>query len=59
MVHGHPAEVLLRAAEHADLLVIGSRGRGDLAGLVLGSVGHAVLHHAPCSVAVLPPPPPA
>ncbi|MFI5530243.1 universal stress protein [Kitasatospora sp. NPDC051853] len=42
LVGGAPAEVLVRAAERAELLVLGSRGLGGFAGLVVGSVGLAV-----------------
>jgi nucleotide-binding universal stress UspA family protein len=50
-----PAHALIQQAVTAQLLVVGSRGRGSAAGLVLGSVSHAVLHHAPCPVAVVRP----
>ena len=49
---GHPAHVLLRAAQEADMLVVGSRGRGAFTGLLLGSVSRHVAAHAPCTVAV-------
>ncbi|MGW3353427.1 universal stress protein [Nonomuraea rubra] len=52
-VHGHPVEVLREAAAGAELLVVGSHGHGTFAGMVLGSVSHALLHHAPCSLAVV------
>ncbi len=51
---GSPRSALLEAAAGAQLLVIGSRGRGGLDDMSLGSVAHAVLHHAPCPVAVVP-----
>lgn len=50
-----PAHALIQQASAAQLLVVGSRGRGSAAGLVLGSVSHAVLHHSPCPVAVVRP----
>ncbi|AXI76280.1 universal stress protein [Peterkaempfera bronchialis] len=45
---------LLEAAADADLLVVGAHRRGGRPGLQLGPVNHAVLHHAPCPVAVVP-----
>jgi nucleotide-binding universal stress UspA family protein len=51
---GHPVEVLRRASAGADLLVVGSHGRGDVSGLLVGSVSHALLHHAVCPLAVVP-----
>jgi nucleotide-binding universal stress UspA family protein len=49
-----PVDALLAAAKTAELLVVGSRGHGGFAGLILGSVGHALLHRAhSCPVAVV------
>lgn len=52
---GRPAEVLLAEAVGAELLVVGSRGSGGFAGLIIGSVSQKVLAHADCPVAVLHP----
>ncbi|MFL6126013.1 universal stress protein [Actinophytocola sp.] len=53
VVRDHPSRALLRHAGGARLVVVGTRGRGDLQGLVLGSTGQHLLHHAPCPVAVV------
>ena len=47
------ARTLLDVAKGADLLVVGSRGRGGFTGLVLGSVSQQCVHHAPCPVLVV------
>ncbi|WP_067461210.1 universal stress protein [Actinomadura macra] len=49
-----PREVLLKAADSADLLVVGDRGTGGLDPLLLGATSSAMLHHAPCTVAIVP-----
>lgn len=53
---GDPAEVIIQTAErlHADSIVMGRRGRGRLAGLLLGSVSQKVATLAPCVVIVVP-----
>ncbi len=56
VLEGHPAGVLLDAGAGADLLVVGSRGQGGFARLLLGSVGHMVAHHAPCPTVIVPTP---
>jgi nucleotide-binding universal stress UspA family protein len=52
---GSAGGVLLEHAKGADLLVVGTRGRGGFAGLLLGSVSQQVAHHAPCPVVIVPP----
>lgn len=52
---GMPAEELLAAAKDADMIVVGSRGAGGFAKLVMGSVSAQVTHHAHCPVVVIPP----
>ncbi|MEU8360082.1 universal stress protein [Nonomuraea sp. NPDC048882] len=54
-VCAHPITALVEAGRTADLVVVGSRGLGGLASAVLGSVGHGVLHHVTCPVAVVRP----
>ncbi|MEU4291649.1 universal stress protein [Kribbella sp. NPDC026596] len=55
LVHGHPAQALIDSSAGAELLVVGSHGRGGFAGMLLGSVSQAVLQHAGCPVAVIRP----
>jgi nucleotide-binding universal stress UspA family protein len=48
------ASALLTAGKSADLVVVGARGVGGFAGLLLGSTSHQVVHHAECPVVVVP-----
>lgn len=52
---GGAASALLSAAKGADLIVVGSRGRGGFAELLLGSVSHQLAQHADCPVVIVPP----
>jgi nucleotide-binding universal stress UspA family protein len=56
VVEGEPARVLVELAEHAELLVVGTRGRGGFAGLLLGSVSQRCAERSPCPVVVVPSP---
>jgi nucleotide-binding universal stress UspA family protein len=55
VVEGYAGNVLIDEAQSADLVVIGRRGRGALAELLLGSVSHQVVDHAKCPVVIVPP----
>ncbi|WP_026127158.1 universal stress protein [Nocardiopsis xinjiangensis] len=50
----NPVDAVLRAAEDADAIVVGSRGRGTVRGLLLGSVSQGILHRSRVPVIVLP-----
>ncbi|MGH8914850.1 MAG: universal stress protein [Acidimicrobiia bacterium] len=54
---GYPPDTLVAYADEvgASLLVIGTRGRGELASLILGSTSHRAIHLAPCDVLVVKP----
>lgn len=53
VVRGHPSDVLIDAGRSAELLVVGTRGRGAFRGLLLGSTSRALVHYAPCPIAVV------
>jgi nucleotide-binding universal stress UspA family protein len=54
-VEGDAAEALVTEAKDALMLVVGRRGHGAVARVLLGSVGSYVVAHAPCPVVVVPP----
>ena len=57
LVMDSAAHALLEAADRADLVVVGSHGRGAISELLLGSVSHQVVNRAPCPVVVVRPTP--
>jgi nucleotide-binding universal stress UspA family protein len=54
VAQGPAAQVLVTAASGAELLVVGSRGHGAFAGMLLGSVSQHCVQHSPCAVVVVP-----
>jgi nucleotide-binding universal stress UspA family protein len=54
VVIGDVAEKLVNASNDADMLVVGSRGSGGFARLLMGSVSSQVSHHATCPVVIIP-----
>ena len=54
-VHGFPAQELIDAGKDADMVVLGSRGAGGFARLMMGSVASQVTQHAYCPVLIVPP----
>ena len=54
-VHGFPVAELISAGQDADMIVLGSRGTGGFARLVMGSVSSQVVQHAHCPVLIIPP----
>lgn len=50
---GWPADVLIKASDGADLLVVGSRGLGGFHGLLLGSVSQQCALHAQCPTVII------
>jgi nucleotide-binding universal stress UspA family protein len=55
VVKGRPTEALVGASRSADMLVVGSRGRGAFTGMLLGSVSLHCIQHAACPVLVVRP----
>lgn len=53
VLEGHAGEVLIRLSETAELVVVGSRGRGGFVGLVMGSITNHVVNHSKCPVVVV------
>jgi nucleotide-binding universal stress UspA family protein len=55
ILRGRPADTLIKAAHGADMLVVGSRGRGGFRGLLLGSVSQQIAQHGDCPVVIVRP----
>lgn len=57
VIHDHPAAGLIDYAPFAQLIVVGSRGHGGIAGMLLGSTGQALIAHGSCPVVIVRPGP--
>ncbi|WP_328615241.1 universal stress protein [Amycolatopsis sp. NBC_00355] len=55
VTRGRPVRTLLARGEHAQLIVVGCRGRGGFTGMLLGSTSQALIAHSPCPVAAVRP----
>jgi nucleotide-binding universal stress UspA family protein len=55
VVQASATEALAQASQHADLVVVGTHGRGPVRSFLLGSVSLSVIKHAACPVVVMPP----
>lgn len=55
VVRSTAADALVEASRHADLVVVGTHGRGPVRAALLGSVSQSVIKHAECPVVVMPP----
>ncbi|MFF4261153.1 universal stress protein [Streptomyces virginiae] len=53
LVRGNPVDVLVDAAQGADMLVVGGRGRGGFSRALLGSVSQQAALHAPCPITII------
>jgi nucleotide-binding universal stress UspA family protein len=53
VLKGRGADVVIEASADADMAIVGSRGRGGVRGLLLGSVSHHIAQHAPCPVVIV------
>ena len=54
LVDGSPVDILVEASRHVELVVVGTRGRGGFAGMLLGSTSDGILHHSKGPVMVVP-----
>lgn len=53
LVQGPTAQSIIEKAKEADMVVVGSRGKGGFTGLLLGSVGQQLVHHCPAPVVII------
>ncbi len=53
LLQGPTAQIIMDRAKEADMVVVGSRGRGGFSGLLLGSVGQQLVHHSPAPVVII------